>query len=41
MKDNFGGKIIAKFVGLRAKAYSFLLDDGSEDKKKNAQKRVS
>ena len=23
---------MAKFVGLRAKAYSYLIDDGSEDK---------
>ena len=38
MKDNFGGKIIAKLVGLRAKAYSFLLDDGSEDKKEKCTK---
>ena len=38
MKDKFGGKIIAKFVGLRAKTYSFLLDDGSEDKKEKCTK---
>ena len=28
MKDEVGGKIIAKFVGLRAKNYSYILDDG-------------
>ena len=38
MKDKFGGKIIAKFVGLRVKTYSFLLDDGSEDKKEKCTK---
>ena len=31
-----------KFVGLRAKTYSYLIDDGSKDKKKEkkAQKSV-
>ena len=33
MKDELGRKIMIKFVGLRAEAYSYLLDDGSEDKK--------
>ena len=33
MKYQVGGKVITKFVGLRAKAYSYLTDDGSEDKK--------
>ena len=28
MKDKCRGKIIAKFVGLRAKTYSYLIDDG-------------
>ena len=32
LKDEFSGKII-KFVELRAKAYSYLIDDGREDKK--------
>ena len=32
---------MTKFVGLRAKTYSYLIDDNSEDKKtKDAKKRV-
>ena len=33
MKDELGEKIMTKFVGLIAKAYIYLIDDGSEDKK--------
>ena len=33
MKDKLDGKIMTKFVGLRAKYYSYLKDAGSEDKK--------
>ena len=33
MKNELGGKIMAKFVGLRAKSHSYLIVDGSEDKK--------
>ena len=33
MKDKLGGKIMAKFDGLKAKTYSYLIDEGSEDKK--------
>ena len=38
MKDELGGKIMAKFVGLRPKTYSFLMDDGNKDKKAKATK---
>ena len=39
MKDELGGKVITKFVGLRAKTYSSLIDDGSEDKKAKVTKK--
>ena len=41
IKDEFGGKIMTKIVGLRAKTYSYLIDDGSEDKKAKGTKSVS
>ena len=41
MKDELGGKTMTKFVGQRAKAYRYLIDDCSEDQKKQkAQKSV-
>ena len=40
MKDELGGKFMKKFVGLRAKTYSYLIDDGSEDKKAKGTKKV-
>ena len=39
MKDELGRKTITKFVGLRAKTYSYLIDDGSEDKKAKGTKK--
>ena len=39
MKDELGGKIMTKFDGLRAKLYSYLIDDGSEDKKTKGTKK--
>ena len=39
MKDGLGGKIITKFVELRAKTYSYLIDDSSEDKKVKSTKK--
>ena len=33
MKDELGGKIITEFVILRPNTYSYLTDDGKEDKK--------
>ena len=39
MKDELGGQIMKEFVGLRAKAYSYLIDDGSENKKSKGTKK--
>ena len=39
MKDELGGKIIIEFVTLRPKTYSFLTDDGKEDKKAKGSKK--
>ena len=41
MKDESGGNVMVKFavVGLRAKTYSYLIDDSSEDKKAKCTKR--
>ena len=39
MKDKLGLKIINKFVGIRVKTYSYLIDYSSEDKKAKATKK--
>ena len=39
-KEEFGGKIAKEFVGLRAKAWPYLMDD-SEHKKAKATKKMS
>ena len=39
MKNELGGKIMTKFVGLRAKTNSCLIDDDNEDKKAKCTKR--
>ena len=40
MKDELGGKIITGFVTLRPKTYSYLTDDGKEDKKAKGTKKM-
>ena len=37
VKDELDGKIVKEFVRLRAKTHSYLVDDGSEDKKAKSQ----
>ena len=39
MKDELGGQIMKKFVGLRAKTYSYLKDNKDEDKKSKSTKK--
>ena len=39
MKDELDGKMIVKFVGLRANTYSYLIGDGSENKKAKITKK--
>ena len=41
LKDELGGKIVTKFVGLKTKTYIFLIDDGNEDKKAKGTKSIS
>ena len=38
MNNELGGKIMKTFVGLRAKAYSYIIDDRSENKKAKGTK---
>ena len=39
MKDELGGKIVTNLVGLRAKAQSYLIDNGSKCKKAKYTKK--
>ena len=39
MKDQQGQKIMITFVRLRTKTYSYLISDGSEDKKTKDRKK--
>ena len=39
MKDELDGKIMTKFVGLKAKTYSYLIEDGRKDKKAKGTKK--
>ena len=37
-KDELGGKIMKEFVALKAKTYSYLMDDDTEHKKAKGTK---
>ena len=39
MKEELGREIMINFVGLRAKTYSYLIDDGNENKKGKGTKK--
>ena len=39
MKNELRGEILTKFAGLRAKMYSYLIDDDSKDKKAKGPKK--
>ena len=39
MKNELSEKIMIKFAGLRARTYSYLIDDSSEDKKAKGAKK--
>ena len=41
MKDELGGQTMIKCVRLIAKAYSYLIDGGSEDTKPKGRKKFS
>ena len=39
-KDELGGKIMIEFVALRPKTYSYLISNGSNDKKAKGTKKM-
>ena len=41
IKDELGGQIMKKFVGLRAKTHSYLKDNNNEDKKAKGTKKCA
>ena len=41
MMDQLGENIMTKFVGLRAKTYSYLINDGSENKKAKGTRKFA
>ena len=41
MKNELGWKIMKEIVALTAKTYSYLIDDGSENKKAKDTKKLS
>ena len=41
LKDKLGGKIMTELIGLKAKTYSYLIDNGSENKKAKGTKRCA
>ena len=40
LKDELGGKIMKEFCALRAKAYAYLMNDNSEKKKSQRNKKM-
>ena len=39
MKDELGGMIVTEFAPLRPKTYSYIMDDGNNDKKAKGTKK--